>query len=262
MVLSHQDEPVGSFLRRLNADRVTHLSGTPSHWRRAVMSGHASDIAPSYARLSGEVADQGVLDRLSALYPSAELTHAFATTEVGVAFTVTDGRAGFPEHFIGASDRLAQIKVSRGSLWVKSESMASRYLGTMALLSRDDEGFIDTGDMVEYLEGRLYFNGRREGVINIGGNKVYPEEVEAIINRHPAVLMSRVWGRSNPITGTLISADIVLSNAFAGDAPAPIQAEIIESCRQSLPPHKVPVSLKLVSDISMMSSGKVARRHA
>jgi acyl-CoA synthetase (AMP-forming)/AMP-acid ligase II len=65
----------------------------------------------------------------------------------------------------------------------------------------DAAGFIDTGDMVELQRGRYYFVGRREGIINIGGLKVHPEAVEAVINQHPAVRMSRVSGRSNLITG-------------------------------------------------------------
>ena len=48
----------------------------------------------------------------------------------------------------------------------------------------DSEGFVDTGDMVELRGDRYYFVGRRGGIINIGGLKVHPEEIEAVINRH------------------------------------------------------------------------------
>ena len=51
----------------------------------------------------------------------------------------------------------------------------------------DADGFVDTGDMVELRGDRYYFVGRRGGIINIGGLKVHPEEIEAVINRHPAV---------------------------------------------------------------------------
>ncbi len=82
---------------------VTHISGTPSHWRRALMSGDAALIAPEYVRLSGEVADQTVLDNLRAAYPNARIAHAFASTEAGVAFDVNDGLAGFPADFVEAN---------------------------------------------------------------------------------------------------------------------------------------------------------------
>ena len=83
IVLSEQAEPIGEFFDRLAASQVTHLSGTPSHWRRVLMSGEGKRFAPSYVRLSGEVADQALLDRLHSAFPSAFITHAFASTEAG-----------------------------------------------------------------------------------------------------------------------------------------------------------------------------------
>ena len=63
MVLSSAAEPVADFLGRAGTREVTHISGTPSHWRRALMSPAARSMAPRYVRLSGEIADQGILDR-------------------------------------------------------------------------------------------------------------------------------------------------------------------------------------------------------
>ena len=96
MVLSSAGEPVADYLARLAAHGVTHLSGTPSHWRRALMSPAPATIAPQYVRLSGEIADQAILDSLRASFPQAAIGHAFASTEAGVAFDVNDGLAGFP----------------------------------------------------------------------------------------------------------------------------------------------------------------------
>ena len=76
---------------RLAEHGVTHLSGTPSHWRRALMSPQIHDIAPRYVRLSGEIADQAILDSLRAAFPDATVGHAYASTEAGVAFEVDDG---------------------------------------------------------------------------------------------------------------------------------------------------------------------------
>ena len=58
--------------RGLRARGVTHISGTPSHWRRALMSPASARIAPRYVRLSGEIADQAILDSLRAVFPHAE----------------------------------------------------------------------------------------------------------------------------------------------------------------------------------------------
>ena len=96
LVLSSAQESTADFLARAASHRVTHISGTPSHWRRALMSSAAHLITPEYVRLSGEIADQTILNQLRAVYPQARIAHAFATTEAGVAFDVNDGLAGFP----------------------------------------------------------------------------------------------------------------------------------------------------------------------
>src|SRR4029077_10542925 len=101
LILSSAGEPTREFFARAAAAGVTHISGTPSHWRRALMSGETALISPEYVRLSGEVADQTVLDNLRAAYPHARIAHAFASTEAGVAFDVNDGLAGFPQNLIG-----------------------------------------------------------------------------------------------------------------------------------------------------------------
>src|SRR5450631_4354358 len=84
LVLSSSGESTIDFLARAAAAGVTHISGTPSHWRRALMSGDAKLISPEYVRLSGEVADQTVLDKLREAYANARVAHAFASTEAGV----------------------------------------------------------------------------------------------------------------------------------------------------------------------------------
>ena len=96
LLLTGPQEPVAKFLQRAGEAGVTHISGTPSHWRRALMSPEADRIAPRYIRLSGEIADQAILNSLRSFYPDAEISHAFATTEAGVAFDVRDALSGFP----------------------------------------------------------------------------------------------------------------------------------------------------------------------
>ena len=96
LLLSSAQSSTADFLARAGAHGVTHISGTPSHWRRALMSSSAHLIAPEYVRLSGEIADQAILNHLAQVYPHARIAHAFATTEAGVAFAVNDGITGFP----------------------------------------------------------------------------------------------------------------------------------------------------------------------
>src|SRR6185437_12258041 len=152
-----------------------------------------------YVRLSGEIAAPAMLDGLGRLYPAATVAHAFASTEAGVAFEVRDGRTGFPANLIGQRGAAVELRVSDGSLRIRSKRTALRYLNSSIPLA-DEDGFIDTGDIIEQRGDRCYFVGRRGGIINVGGLKVHPEEVEGVINSHPMVLMSVVRARRNPIT--------------------------------------------------------------
>ena len=91
--------------------------------------------------------------------------------------------------------------------------------------------------MLERRGDRYYFTGRRDGVINVGGMKVHPEEVEAVINRHPQVRMSLVRTRKSPITGALVVADVVLKAGLGsnGEPLGRLEGEILQFCHQVLP---------------------------
>ncbi len=255
MVLSNAFEPVGDFLARLGARGVSHISGTPSHWRRALMSAAADKMAPHYVRLSGEIADQAILDHLRAAFPTADIAHAFASTEAGVAFDVGDGLAGFPVDLLGRRGPV-EMRVADDTLRIRSSRNSFGYLGGIPQ-PFDDDGYVDTGDVVELRDGRYHFVGRRGGVINIGGQKVHPEEVEEVINRHPEVQMSRVTARRNPITGSIVIADVVVTSRHAPlDA---LKGQILDVCRGTLARYKVPAAIRFVPVIEVAASGKLAR---
>jgi acyl-coenzyme A synthetase/AMP-(fatty) acid ligase len=263
LVLSSAGEPVADHLARLGAHGVTHLSGTPSQWRRALMMMPANEaIAPRYVRLSGEIADQTVLDSLRAAFPDATVGHAYASTEAGVVFDVNDGLAGFPTDYVGAVRNGVAMKILDGTLRIRSSGAAKGYLGGEPLL--DAAGFVDSGDIIERHGERFYFAGRKGGIINIGGLKVHPEEIEAVINRHPRVRMSLVRGRQNPVTGSVVVADVVLKGEEQAPDKSPQQAalkdDILKLCRETLPRHKVPAAISFVRALEVAATGKLVRR--
>lgn len=223
------------------------------------MSGAAGLLKPSYVRLSGEVADQVVLDRLRAAYPLARIAHAFASTEAGVAFDVEDGFAGFPAEFIDKPRNGIEMRVEDGTLRIRSQRIASRYLNSSSPGLAREDGYVDTGDLVELEAGRYYFRGRKGGVINVGGLKVYPEEIEGVINTDPRVRMSRVHAKRNPIMGALVVAEVVLEQALETGETDRIRNDLLEACRRSLPPHKVPARLSFVPALELTAAGKLVR---
>ncbi len=167
------------------AQQVTHISGTPTFWRAFLMALGDRALPLKAITLGGEAADQAILDALAARFPRAILRHIYATTEAGTVFSVGDDRAGFPKAWLG--DDLAVS--DQDTLIVKG---------------------LDTGDVVEITDDRVLFRGRRDAMVNIGGVKVFPETVEAHLLQLPYVQEVRVAARPNPITGHILTADIVL----------------------------------------------------
>jgi len=161
-----------------------------------------------------------------------------------------------------ASGGEVDIKVSDGSLRIRSPRTAARYVGAENPALMDADGFVDTGDLVERRGERCYFVGRRGGIINVGGLKVHPEEVEAVINRHPQVRASLVRSRRNLITGAIVVADIVLRTPTDGASgrTAAVKREILAVCRQALASYKVPAVIRFVAALDMAATGKSLRR--
>jgi acyl-CoA synthetase (AMP-forming)/AMP-acid ligase II len=263
LVLSDAEEPMGIYLERAGSLGVTHISGTPSQWRNALAYASSRAISPRYIRLSGEIADQAILDGLRARYPQAAIVHAYASTEAGVGFEVDDAREGFPASLLDPGGREVDIKVTDGSLRIRSSRAASGYVGADVPALADADGFIDTGDLVEQRDGRCRFVGRRGGIINVGGLKVHPEEVEAVINRHPEVQASLVHARKNLITGAIVVADVVLRTRSGASEPAEeVRREILAACRQVLANYKVPAAIRFVGALELAATGKSVRNPA
>ena len=141
-----------------------------------------------------------------------------------------------------------------------------RYVGRDDIRLHDENGFVDTDDMVELRCDRFYFKGRRTGVINIGGLKVHPEEVESVINLHSDVRMSLVKARRNPIMGNIIVAYVVLKDGVEEPDSlgrhVALRNEIFAACRDRLERHKVPTTIDFVVSLDVIGSGKLARHHA
>ena len=256
LVLPDPADPLAEQLALLDAEGVTHLSGTPSLWRKILMTPSTSLGSLQQVTLGGEIADQYILDALRSRFPGARLTHIFASTEAGVGFAVGDGRAGFPEAYLRDCPGGAELRLQEGHLLIRNAEVVAAYLGDRGVLA-DEEGWVDTGDLVRLDGGRVLFLGRADGVINVGGSKVMPELVEQCLLAHPAVAEAHVYPKANSLTGSLVAADIVL--AQGNSDPAGARREIMRHAREHLEKHEAPALVKLVPSIGLSSSGKVDR---
>jgi acyl-coenzyme A synthetase/AMP-(fatty) acid ligase len=98
----------------------------------------------------------------------------------------------------------------------------------------------------------------------VGGLKVHPEEVEAVINRYPGVSISLVRTKKNPIIGALVIADVVLKAPLHSIElnDQSLQRNILQFCRRELAQHKVPAMINFVPTLAMSETGKLIRPHA
>ena len=114
--------------------------------------------------------------------------------------------------------------------------------------------------MVELVDDRYYFIGRKNGSINIGGNKVYPEKVENLIYKLENVSLVRVKPKKNSITGNIVSAEIVPSKKLSESEKEKFKKKIRTFCLKNLEKYMVPFYIKIIDDLKINKSGKLWRK--
>ncbi|QZN91404.1 class I adenylate-forming enzyme family protein [Idiomarina abyssalis] len=243
-------------LNMLSEYNCTHLSATPTMWRKILMEPSSKNLNLTQITLGGEISDGKVLTGLKQTYPNAYVTHIYASTEAGVGFSVKDGEPGFPASYLTAPPNGIEIKIIDGRLWIKNQYVSSEYMGKGGCVSKD--GWVDTGDNVELTSDRVFFLGRGNGVINVGGNKVHPETVETALLSHSLVSEARVYAKKNPIMGALVIADIVLSDKDVINKS--VTEDIKKFLENKLEPFMIPAIVKVVDKLSVNSAGKLARK--
>ena len=252
------------------AARVNCASATPSFWRRLVLFGDPRrllDVPLRVITLGGEAADQPLLDRLRELFPQVRLVQIYATSELGRCFSVTDGREGFPVEFLQqVSPDGIEMHIDGDELLVRS---ANRMLGyddsigesnsqsSSGTVEQSSTEWFHTGDLVEVRGRRVLFTGRRTEIINVGGNKVHPLEVERVIRELPEVLDVRVFGRSSSIAGQIVAGEVVVK---PGTDEAKIRQSVIAHCAGRVSVFQRPRVIEIVSKISLTDAGKTSRK--
>lgn len=255
LVLPRPDWQLSKKLEFLSHYKCTALSATPTLWRKILMTPAGASLAPKQITLGGEIADDAILSALAARFPTSRIVHIYASTEAGVGFSVKDGRAGFPAHYLTDAPGGVKIKIVEGQLFIGNPTKDTE---NDLNPSVGGDTLIDTGDAVVVSGERCYFLGRASGVINVGGNKLFPEEVEQVLLSHPAVKQARVWGTKSPITGELVSAEIVPA---PGDYTAEeLRGKLQGYCIDRLERWKMPAFIRVVDDLEVNASGKVKRK--
>ncbi|MEL6219690.1 MAG: AMP-binding protein [Pseudomonadota bacterium] len=252
LIAPRYDAPMPQRLALLAGHSVTHLSATPTLWRRILMEPASETLSPTHITLGGEIADGPVLAALAARWPNARIRHIYASTELGVGFSVRDGRPGFPSHWDGSTVDGVAIRVRDGELWLRPESFEPD-----CPLTPDAEGFYPTGDRVLLEEDRVLFLGRDSSTVNIGGTKIQPEAVERVLHEHPDVAIARIGHRPSPIAGALLTLTVVPRDPDADTKT--LRRAISAFCRERLPREAMPAQITVIAEPEMNAAGKLTR---
>lgn len=255
LVFTRPSDELSSQLQLFASEGVNALSATPTLWRKILMTPEASQLPLRTVTLGGEIADDRILSAVAGTFPDAKIRHIYASTEAGAGFSVTDGKAGFPLSYLTDPPDGIRIKVIDNKLMIHNPLVQQRYIGENRAFV-DQDGFVDTGDIVQIADDRVTFLGRANGVINVGGNKVYPEHVEHILNQVPGVKFARVFGKSSSIVGQLVLAEIVTDEA---SEPETVIRQLVEVAKSRLQKHERPTRYNFIDAIEHTPNGKVKR---
>ncbi len=249
---------VASLAEAALAWRPTLCSGTPTFWRGLMLAlgPRAASVPLRYITLGGEAVDQVTLDRLRRCFPAAGIVHIYASTEAGALYAVRDGRAGFPRAWLDEGIDGVRLRVHDGTLLVQSPHAMQAYVAGTAASPIDADGWLSTGDLVDEEGDRVVFRGRVDNVINVGGAKVRPEEIEAALLELPQVVDARAFAARNPITGELVGVELVLAEGLRLDD---VRSTIVAHAKQRLGGYKVPRVLRQVTALDASATGKKQR---
>jgi long-chain acyl-CoA synthetase len=183
------------------------------------------------------------LKRFNELFPDIQLQQNYGLSEVGILQTQSKSSDSLWVKLGGEGFR---TRVVDGILQIKAKTAMLGYLNAPSPFTED--GWVNTEDAVEVDGEYLKILGRKSEIINVGGEKVYPAEVENVIKGLEDVADVTVFGEKNPITGNIVCADVLPALELAGPERKSFIAKVKRHCRENLENYKVPVKVNLVTD--------------
>lgn len=198
---------------------------------------------------------ESLLLRLKEALPHASFIQTFGTSETGISQTLSRSSKSTR---IKINDPNTEFKVVNGELWLRSKTQILGYLNhDMSRFTED--GWFKTGDMVEqFPDGFLKIMGRRKDVINVGGEKVSPLEVESVLMELAEVSDCHVYSEPNAITGQIVAARIILRADLGNDLKY-FRRKIKQYCRERLSPYKVPARITFDQKVNFTKRYKKSR---
>ena len=241
LIVTVSDRSPDSVLRAIEKYKVELLPTSPTFINLILLS----DLYKQYNINSLKIVTYGTepmpestLKKFNYLFPNIKLLQTYGLSEVGILRSKSKSSGSL---WIKVGGEGYRTRVVDGMLEIKAKSAMLGYLNAPNPFT--DDGWFKTGDSVEVNGEYIKILGRKSEIINVGGEKVYPQDVENIILKHPRVLDVLVYGEKNPIIGNIVCAKILLS-ALKDDNTIIIE-DIKKHCKDRMQRFKVPVKITI-----------------
>jgi long-chain acyl-CoA synthetase len=255
VVSTGDDRSAESVCAAIEAHRVELLPATPTFFNLLLLSGaHRRHDLSSLRVISygAEPMPESTLERLRDAFPGVKLQQTYGLIEVGAMRSKSreDGSL-----WVKVGGEGYETRVVDGILQIRARSMVMGYINAADPLT--DDGWLVTGDAV--LEDGEYLRilGRKSDLINVGGEKVYPAEVESVIQAMETVEEARVYGEPNRLFGHIVCAEVKTRTPVE---ERELSIEVKRFCRERLERFKVPVKVRVVDKPQFGERFKKVRR--
>ena len=238
------NQPREYVYHQIQENAITHISATPTFYRLLLPYERAYENVVRVT-LGGEKSDQHLYDSIKKIFPNARINNVYASTEAGTLFAAKGDCFQIPEL---ARDK---YKVVDGELLIHKSLLGS------SSSFKFTEDFYHSGDLIEWVDetaGLFRFKSRKNELINVGGYKVNPNEVETAIMDIEGVKQAMVYGRANSILGNVLCAEVVLEPGSEMQ-----ELDIKKHLNALLQDFKIPRKIKFVDEISLTRTGKKKR---
>ena len=184
---------------------------------------------------------ESLLVKLKDAFPRVKFLQTFGTSETGISATSSYSSTST---FLKIDDPNTEYKIINGELWLRSKTQIMGYLNS-SMERFTDDGWFKTGDMVEEKDGYIKIIGRNSDIINVGGEKVLPSEVESVLFQMPHVNDCVVYGENNPITGQMVVAKVLYDEDIK---LSELKKLVVEFCKEKLTRYKIPAKVIKMSE--------------
>jgi long-chain acyl-CoA synthetase len=194
------------------------------------------------------------LNKVHAAFPEVKLLQTYGLSELGILRSQSRDSSSL---WMRVGGEGFETKIVDGRLFIRASSAMLGYLN--APNPFDADGFFDTGDLAEVDGEWIRILGRKSEIINVGGNKVFPLEVENALLELPNVEDIAVCGEPNPITGQIVVATIRLAEPEEAGA---FKTRMKRFCADRLASYKIPAKVRFVDTLHSERFKKVRRSDA